>query len=72
MVDTFPCPKCGRRLTRSGEVEIEGTTFPVFQCNECMTHWTVEGEEFDVTYTFAVDAEGKPFDPAAEDGNLPR
>ena len=71
MIDTFPCPRCGRRLPRSGEVEIEGTTFPVFLCNECMTHWTVEGGEFDVAYTFAVDAEGKPFDPAAEDGNLP-
>ena len=58
-------------LRRSGEVEVEGTTFPVFQCDECITPWNVEGEVFDVAYTFAVDAEGKPFDPAAEDGSLP-
>ncbi len=70
MIDTFPCPKCGRRLQRSGEVEVEGATFPVFQCDECIVPWEVEGEVFDTAFTFAVDAEGKPFDPAAENGGL--
>jgi hypothetical protein len=69
MIDTFPCPKCSRLLRRSGEVEVEGTTFPVFQCDECITPWNVEGEAFDVAFT--VDAEDKPFDPAAADGSLP-
>jgi hypothetical protein len=54
-------------LRRSGEVEVEGAAFPVFQCDECMTPWKVEGEVFDTAFTFAVDAQGKPFDPAADD-----
>ena len=39
-----------------------------------MTHQPpreVEGETFDSAYPFAVDAEGKPFDPAADSGELP-
>jgi hypothetical protein len=71
MIDTFPCPKCGRRLQRSGEVEVEGAALPVFQCDECTNPWEVEGEVFDTAFTFAVDAQGKPFDPAAEDGEPP-
>lgn len=70
MIDTFPCPKCGRRLQRTGEVEVDGATFPVFQCDECIVPWRVEGEEFDTALTFAVDAAGKPFDPAAPGGQL--
>jgi hypothetical protein len=72
MIDSFPCPKCGRRLRRSGEVTVEGAAFPVFQCDECIMPWTVEGEVFDTAYTFAVDAEGQPFDPATDSGELPR
>jgi hypothetical protein len=68
MLDTFPCPRCGRRLIRSGEVEVEGTAFPVFQCDECVIPWEVEGETFDTAFTFAVDAQGKPFDPADDGG----
>ena len=71
MIDTFPCSRCGRTLARSGEVEGEGAAFPVFQCDECMAPWEVEGETFDIAFTFAVDADGKPFDPAAEGGELP-
>jgi hypothetical protein len=71
MLDTFPCPKCGRTLARSGEIEVEGTAFPVFQCDECVAPWQVEGEVFDTAYTFAVDADGQPFDPTAEGGELP-
>jgi hypothetical protein len=71
MINSFPCPKCGRTLQRSGEVTIEGADFPVFQCDECITPWTVEGEVFDSAFTFAVDAAGKPFDIAADDGELP-
>ncbi len=71
MIDTFPCPKCGRRRTRSGEVEIEGTTFPVFQCDECISQVEMFGEPVEAALTFAVDARGQPFDPASEDGELP-
>src|SRR5437764_11923739 len=59
MIDTFPCPRCSRLLRRSGEVDIEGATFPVFQCDECVVPWAVEGQVFDGALTFAVDAEGK-------------
>jgi hypothetical protein len=71
MTDTFPCPKCGRTLAHSGEVEVEGADFPVFQCDDCVTPWAVEGEVFDTAFTFAVDADGNPFDPADDDGELP-
>ena len=71
MIDSFPCPKCNRPLTRSGEVEVEGAAFPVFQCDECIVQTVMYGEPFEVALTFAVDAEGKPFDPATDDGELP-
>jgi hypothetical protein len=69
--DTFPRPKCGRKLQRSGDVEVEDATFPGFQCDEYIGTWKVEGENFETAFTFAVDAEGKPFDPASESGELP-
>ena len=71
MLATFPCPKCGRTLQRSGEVEIEGAAFPVFQCDECIVEAEMFGEPFEAALTFAVDADGNPFDPATEDGELP-
>ena len=71
MIDNFPCPKCTRKLARSGEVEVEGATFPVFQCDECIVQVMMEGEPFDAALTFAVDAAGKPFDPASDTGELP-
>jgi hypothetical protein len=70
MIDTFPCPKCGRTLKRSGEVSVEGADYPVFQCDECLIQTEMFGEPFEVALTFAVDAHGKPFDPAAPDGKL--
>ena len=71
MIDSFPCPKCGRLLQKSGEVSIEDAAFPVFQCDECIVQAEMFGEPFEVALTFAVDADGKPFDPATEDGQLP-
>jgi len=71
MIDTFPCPKCGRTLRRSGEVSVEGAVFPVFQCDECIAPVEIYGEPFETALTFAVDAQGKPFDPAGEGGDLP-
>jgi hypothetical protein len=71
MASRFPCPKCNRLLESTGEVVVEGHTCPVYQCDECIVPWTVEGEEFETAFTFAVGADGKPFDPATEDGSLP-
>jgi hypothetical protein len=70
MIDTFPCPKCNRRLTRSGAVAVDGEEFPVFQCDECILETEMFGEPVETALTFAVDANGKPFDPASEDGEL--
>jgi transcription elongation factor Elf1 len=70
MIDTFHCPKCNRLLRRSGEVEIENTTFPVFQCDECSMPFDFGGQMIDSALTFAVDAKGQPFDPASADGKL--
>ena len=71
MVDTFSCPKCGRTLQHSGESAFECVAFPIFPYDECMPPWEVEGEGFDTTFTFAVDAVGKPFDRATDEGELP-
>lgn len=71
MLTEFLCPQCSRTLERSGVVEFEGKSFPVFQCEECVVKCEMFGEEFDVALTFAVDEEGRPFDPASEDGSLP-
>lgn len=47
---------------------LEDTVYPVYQCDECLVPWTVEGETFEAAYTFAVDAAGRPFDATNRDG----
>jgi hypothetical protein len=64
MLDTFPCPKCGTVLERSGEVEVGGDVLPVFQCDDCTVPWEVGGQVEEAAYTFCVGRDGKPFDPA--------
>lgn len=59
------CPKCSRQLQQSGVVQIGADTFPVFQCDECLQAVELFGTSFEVALTFALDAAGKPFDPAA-------
>ena len=70
MIDKFPCRKCGRTLPRSGEVAVNGVELPVFQCDEGIVEAEMYGEQFETALTFAVGADGKPFDPATEDGDL--
>ena len=55
MPDHFPCPKCGRRLAKSGEVVVDGKACPVFQCDECLKTVEMFGAPFEVALTFAVD-----------------
>lgn len=64
------CPKCGRQLQASGEVEFEERTVPVYQCDECLVQTEMFGEPVEVALTFAVNAAGQPFDPASSDGKL--
>ena len=70
MIDRFPCPKCGRRLERSGEIQFDGIAYPVFQCDECLVETEMFGEPIEVALTFAVNEDGRPFDPATDSGEL--
>jgi endogenous inhibitor of DNA gyrase (YacG/DUF329 family) len=67
---THPCPKCGRTLVQSGELESEGRIYPTFQCEECVVTVDFLGETTEIALTFALDKEGQPFDPADPDGRL--
>ena len=67
---TFPCPKCNRTLVQSGELNVAGVVLPTFQCDECLMVIDFAGETMEVALTFALDASGQPFDPAAPDGRL--
>lgn len=60
----FACPRCERSIEQSGEVTIDAMTFPVFQCDECLIEAEMFGERVEVAYTFALDAQGRVFDPA--------
>jgi hypothetical protein len=71
IMERFPCPKCGRSLVKSGEAVVADQTFPIFQCDECVADVEMFGEKVETALTFAVGADGKPFDPAAPDGSLP-
>lgn len=56
--DYSNCPKCGRRCAASGELTIDDCdgrgprTFPVYQCDECITPGggDYEGLEFSLTW----------------------
>lgn len=63
MAVRFPCPRCNRSLEPSGEIMMEGNTFLTYQCDECIVPWKVGDTTFEAAYTFAVDADGTPFDP---------
>jgi hypothetical protein len=58
-------------LEQSGEATVTGQKFPVFQCDECIVEAEMFGKPMEVAFTFALDGDGKPFDPATEDGSLP-
>ena len=66
---TFPCPRCNRTLKCSGETTVEGqaVALDVFQCDECIDTWEFDGEEFEHSLTFAVDAHGRALDPETLD-----
>ena len=71
MLETFPCPKCGRTLNCSGSVtDAERGECAVFQCDECIVSREMFGEKFDTALTFCVDANARVFDPGADDGEL--
>lgn len=65
MIDVYHCPKCSRSLQCEGVVSFDGHELPVFSCDNCIVRKAVFGpgmEEFDLAYTFCVDAAGRCFD----------
>jgi hypothetical protein len=58
-----PCPRCGRSLACVGMVTVHGgEATPVYQCEDCVTPFLIEGVSFDGAYTFTLDAAGRPVD----------
>ena len=55
------CPKCERRLAQAGELTTNGQVMAVFQCDECLSFWELDGERIETALTFAVAADGKTF-----------
>ena len=58
-------------LRQSGEATIDdGQVVPVYQCDECLMTVDFLGEPTEIALTFAVDGNGRKFDPAEPDGEL--
>jgi hypothetical protein len=70
MADPFPCPKCGDLLPVSGELEADGVTLPVYQCDRCEMVARMEDAEFEVALTFARKPDGTLVDAADVDRTL--
>ncbi len=66
-MNTFPCPKCNRPLPQAGEILIGGeVACPVYQCADCVETVNFLGLMTQAAYTFAVDAQGRAFNPAED------
>jgi hypothetical protein len=50
----FPCPKCSQLLEASGEVDFEGQTYPVYQCDACRVPRELFGVVSEMPVTFYV------------------
>jgi hypothetical protein len=48
-----------------GILEIDGQTYPSFQCETCEVAWEVGGKSYPTAFTFCVNAAGQWFDPLA-------
>jgi hypothetical protein len=57
------CPSCKAPLAPAGELDIDGQTLAVYQCDACVRDWRFDGEVFEAALTFAVDEAGRFFDP---------
>jgi hypothetical protein len=60
-----PCPKCGAPCESTGSLEIDGTPFPIFQCETCEVPWEVGDKSYPTAFTFCINAAGQWFDPLA-------
>jgi hypothetical protein len=59
----MPCPGCRRSLEPTGEIDMDGQKLTVYQCDDCVVSWKLEGQEFPAALTFAIDEDGRMFDP---------
>lgn len=50
-----------------GELDVDGQTMAVYQCDDCIVPWKVGNSEFPAALTFAIDADGNCFDAATLD-----
>lgn len=57
------CPRCKTEIEQAGEVDCDGETFRVWQCETCVVEFDFGGEKFPAAFTFATNAAGKFFDP---------
>jgi hypothetical protein len=53
------CPSCGASLPATGEVEVAGEPYGVYQCDNCIVPWDFDGAKFDSALTFALDTDGR-------------
>jgi hypothetical protein len=57
-------------LAATGEIDVSGERYGVYQCDTCTVPWNFDGATFDTALTFALDSDGrilnsdsfKPFD----------
>lgn len=50
----FPCPKCSAPLEASGELDFEGRTYAVYQCDACLVPRELFGQVSPMPMTFYV------------------
>lgn len=64
---SVPCPKFGRPLDSSGDLDVDGQTLAVYQCDDCIVPWQFGETEFPAALTFALDADGNYLDATTLD-----
>lgn len=64
---SVPCPKCRRQLDPAGDVTVDdqAETTTIYQCDTCTVEVNMFGTNRTMALTFAVDADGRYFDPSS-------
>jgi len=57
------CPRCKIELSPEGAIDFGDQHLTVYQCEQCIRPWEFGGQTFEVALTFAVDSDGRLFDP---------
>jgi hypothetical protein len=64
------CPRCGRMLEASGDLRVGELYTPVYTCPECISVAKIGNETMELPLCFAIDKDGRPFDPALPDDRM--